>query len=221
MTNGQHIIMNTFKSTLFLLALVVLTGTSLTAQEKQKGITYFSIYQEFDFPVETLWKTVAEDYGNIINSHPAIYKSTYINGSSKGELGAERIMEFNKRGTKSLSEKIVAWNPKNYTYDVKLEKAEGFPINEDVTLANLSFKSISPTRSSFQFDFSYGTKPRFMAKVAKGKFSALLEDYMISLEHYILTGEKVNAEIGNFKEVKLAYKKRHANDPKTDGVAID
>ena len=157
MTNGQHIIMNTLKSNLFLLLLGVLAGTSLNAQEKQKGIATFVIYQEFDFPVETLWETVALDYGNIINSHPAIYSSVYTKGHTEGQLGAQRKLEFNKKGTKALTETIVSWDPENYTYNVQLDQADGFPINEEVTLATLTFKSLGPNRSSFQFDFSYGT----------------------------------------------------------------
>ena len=210
-TNGQHIIMNTLKSNLFLLLLGVLAGTSLNAQEKQKGIATFVIYQEFDFPVETLWETVALDYGNIINSHPAIYSSVYTKGHTEGQLGAQRKLEFNKKGTKALTETIVSWDPENYTYNVQLDQADGFPINEEVTLATLTFKSLGPNRSSFQFDFSYGTTPKFMAGLAKGRFKSLLQDYMIALEHYILTGEQVNATTGNFKDVKKAFKARHAN----------
>ena len=106
------------------------------------------------------------------------------------------------------------------TMQVQLDKAEGFPINEPTTLAILTFKSLGPNKSSFQFDFTYGTKPKFLSGMIKGSFVGLLEDYMIALEHYIVTGEKVNASIGNFKEVKKAYKQRHAKDA-NDNLAIN
>ena len=202
--------MTTIKTNLLLALLVVGTGTSLNAQENSKGTTSFTIYQEFEFPVEQLWEVVAINYGEIVNSHPAVYKSEYINGSTVGKLGAQRRLEFNKKGTKALSEKIVSWDPANYTYNVQLEKADRFPINEQLTLATLTFESLGPNRSSFQFDFSYGTNPKFMAGLAKGKFIALLEDYMIALEHFILTGEEVNATTKNFKDVKKAFAHRHA-----------
>ena len=204
-------IMNRKRSIFLLVLTMLITGTTLMARQSQKGLKSFTVYHEFDIPVQKLWKTVAVDYGNISNSHPAVYSSSYVNGSTIGELGAERKLLFNKKGTKALHERIVSWLPEQLTMDVQLLTANGFPINEEVTIAHLSFKALGPNKSAFQFDFSYATRPKFLAGLARGKFKALLEDYMIALEHYCLTGDEVNAQTGNFKAIKRAYE---SNDNK-------
>lgn len=50
---------------------------------------------------------------------------------------------------------------------------------------------------------TYRTTPAFMGWMAKGKFKKQIEDYLIAVEHHVLTGENVNKE--NFKQIKKKY----------------
>jgi hypothetical protein len=43
-----------------------------------------------------------------------------------------------------------------------------------------------------------------MGRLAKGKFRKNIEDYVLAIEHNVLTGETVSKD--NFKEIKKKYK---------------
>ena len=67
-----------------------------------------------------------------------------------------------------------------------------------------SVERIDANTSKGKADLMYRTKPAFMGGMAKGKFKGMLEDYFLSIEHHIKTGEKVTIE--NFKTIIFGWK---------------
>lgn len=164
----------------------------------------FSISRVIDSNIESVWNVVGEDFGAIANSHPKIVSSTYNQGSiTYGGEGAERICNLNESGTKYIKEKQLHFDAENHSFTVQVFHTEGIPLNPDYTKATYSVKPISSTSSEVVFEMTYRTTPAFMGWMAKGKFKKQIEDYLIAVEHHVLTGENVNKE--NFKQIKKKY----------------
>ncbi|MEL6193312.1 MAG: SRPBCC family protein [Bacteroidota bacterium] len=180
-------------------------NVSLFAQKMDKRYKTFTVERVIPAPAEKVWQFIAEDYGAIANSHPKIWYADYENGSLKGELGAQRRCDFNKKGTKVLHEKIVDWNPEKMQFTNRVLKAGGFPIDVDNTRAFYAVKEVDANKSVMSFTMQFRTKPAFMGGMAKGRFTKLIEDYLLAVEHHVTTGEVVNAKTGNFKEIKKQY----------------
>ena len=171
------------------------------------------ISQDFDVPVETLWEAVALRYGEIDRSHPTIHRSVYLGGASEGGLGVERRLDFDDAGKRALHERIVAWDPVEHTLEVQLFQADGFPIDEEATLAQLSFHERPGGGSTFTFDFDYRTTPAFLGGLMASQFEDLLLDYFVALDHHLLTGEVINATTDNFDDIVAARELAEAGVP--------
>ena len=170
----------------------------------QKKTQNFTVTYEMNAPAEKVWAVVGEDFGAIANSHPQIVSSEYINGTLKSGEGAERVCNFNDKGTKYLQEKQVNYDPENYRFEVQVSQASKLPMDPNYSLAVYKVEPIDENSSRFIFEMTYRTKPAFMGAMAKGKFRKLIEDYALAIEHHVNTGEIVNQD--NFKEIKKQHK---------------
>jgi len=180
--------------------------SSIIAQKKEKRTQNFVVASTINAPADKVWAVVGEDYGGIAYSHPKIVSSDYINGSLKGGEGAERVCNFNEKGTRFLKEKQLNYDPDNYTFRNQVFQAGKFPVNPELTYAIYQVEPIDDNTSKLVFNMTYRTKPAFMGGMMKGSFKRLIADYGIAIEHHINTGEKVTKE--NFKKIKRGYKKQ-------------
>lgn len=188
-----------FRTGILFLFLFVAFGTS-TAQKKVKN---FQVSKVIPHSAEKVWAVVGEDYGAIANSHPRIISSEYINGSLKAGEGAQRVCNFNEKGTQYLKEKMVNYNPADKTFKNQVFKAGKFPVVPEYTYAIYKVEAIDENTSRFSFDMTYRTKPAFMGGLMKNNFIKLINDYALAISHHISTGEAVNKS--NFKEIKKSF----------------
>lgn len=191
------------KKLLFVIVMGLIGGLALNGQSMKKKAIVIEVERELPFPAEKVWATVADDYGNIANSHPKIMASKYAKGSLKGEKGAQRLCYFNTSETRSLYEEIVEWNPTEGYFINRVLEAKRFPIDEDNTRAIYQIKSAGANKSIIAMKMEFRTKPAFMGGMAKGQFKKLLLDYFIAIEHHLTTGESVTA--ANFKDIRKQY----------------
>ena len=169
----------------------------------QKRVQTFTVSHVIQAPAAAVWAVVGEDYGAIAYSHPKIVSSDYVNGSLEAGEGAERVCNFNEKGTRYLKEKQVNYDPENYTFKNQVFQAGKFPVDPENTFAIYHVEPIDENSSRFTFDMTYRTKPAFMGGLMKGNFKKLIRDYAIAIEHHVNTGEVVNKE--NFRSIKKQY----------------
>ncbi len=186
-----------------LVLLVILASAQLI--NAQKKAQTFTVSEVINAPIDEVWQVVGEDYGSIAYSHPKIVSSNYVNGSLKGGEGAERVCNFNEKGTQFLKEKQLEFDRANYTFKNQIFQAGKFPVDPAYTFAYYKLEKIDDNSCKFIFTMNYRTKPAMMGGIMKGNFKNLIADYAISVNHYVNTGEKVTKE--NFKEIKKEYKR--------------
>ena len=110
---------------------VLHSSTFAVAQNKSKEeiVTSFRIENELDLPADDLWAVIGEDYGSVANSHPKIISSDYINGSLQACEGAERVCNFNDKGTQYLKENMVNSDPEHMTFVNQVYQAGKFLVD--------------------------------------------------------------------------------------------
>ena len=189
---------------IFLIALL-LTGFGLTAQDKIDGkrVKRLTVSNVIDAPAAEVWAVVGEDYGAIAFSHPKIVASEYINGSLRAGEGAERVCNFNEKGTQFLREVQRSYDPANYTFVNQVTSAGKFPVDPQRTFAVYKVEAIDANTSRFTMNMTFRTTPAFLGGMMRGAFENLINDYAIAIEHHLKTGERVTKE--NFKSVKKQY----------------
>ncbi len=189
------------KSSLIIASMII--STAVFAQ-KEKKTQSFTVSRVIEASASDVWAVVGEDFGGISKSHHKIVSSNYNNGHISGGEGCDRTCNYNSSGSKYVKEKQTSYDPDNYTFEVKIYEAGGFPLDLDVSVATYQVKPIDENSSELVFEMNYRTKPAFMGALSKGKFKKIISEYQIAVEHYVLTGEEVTAE--NFKEIKKKYK---------------
>ncbi|MEL6917856.1 MAG: SRPBCC family protein [Bacteroidota bacterium] len=188
----------------------MLIPKAILAQKKEKKTQSFTVSAIINAPADKVWKAVGEDYGAVAYSHPRIVSSEYINGSLKGGVGAERVCNFNEKGTKYLREKIAEYDPEKYTFTNRVYQVGKFPVDPELTFGTYTVEAIDESTSRITNTINYRTKPAFMGALAKGSFKKLVREYFIALEHHVNTGEKVTKD--NFKQIKKQYKKNRKDN---------
>ncbi|WP_435623131.1 SRPBCC family protein [Flagellimonas sp.] len=191
------------KSLLAMSSVIFMVVATTNVGNAQKKVQKFVESKVIDLPAEKVWAIVGEDYGAIAYSHPKIISSNYINGTLKAGEGAERVCNFNEKGTKFLKEKMVDYNPDEMTFVNTVYQSGRFPVDPEYTKAIYKVEPLAGGKSKITFEMQYRTKPAFMGAIAKGNFRKLIRDYFISIEHHAKTGEKVTKE--NFRKIKKLY----------------
>ncbi len=186
------------------LLLMLLLSTSVMGQKTDKKVKTFTVERTIQASAQKVWAVVGEDFGAIANSHPKIVSSTYNQGHITGGEDVTRTCNFNKKGTKYLQEKQVSFDPENYTFKVLIYHAGGIPLDTDYNYAVYSVKLIDANSCQLIMQMGLRTKPAFMGGLVKGKFKKTIADYLLAVEHHVLTGENVNKQ--NFKKIKKKYK---------------
>ncbi|WNJ17014.1 SRPBCC family protein [Pontibacter sp. G13] len=187
---------------------------AVSVVQAQKKVQTFKVSQVINAPADKVWAIVGQDYGAVANSHPRIISSNYINGSLQAREGAERVCNFNDKGTQFLHERMVNYDPDNMTFVNQVFHAGKFPVDPDYTRALYKVEDLGNGQSRMTFDMQFRTKPAMMGALMKGNFRKLIEDYFISIEHHARTGEVVNKE--NFKQIKKQYKKQKVDQSSSD-----
>ena len=100
--------LNFNRMTLLFKAGFVLSLSLLATIGYAKKGQHFTMEKVIDLTAEKVWSIVGVDYGSVAYSHPKIISSEYIKGSLKACEGAERVCNFNEKGTQYLKEKITA-----------------------------------------------------------------------------------------------------------------
>lgn len=156
-------------------------------------------------PAQRIWEAMVLDYGEISNFSPFIYASDYENGSLKGEVGAERKCFFNEKGNQWSHEEILEIDHEQYVMKNIIIDAAKFPLNLDNSFAYYRVVDNGDGTATAIYEFRFRAKPSIMTGLMKGSFQKSLDDTLLGLEHYLTTGEVVNAQSGNWKEVKKQY----------------
>ena len=162
---------------------------------------------QINAPLERVWEAMVLDYGEISNFAPPIYTSSYLNGSLKGEVGAERVCSFNAQETRQSHEQIAEIDVENKTMRNRILGGKKLPLDFDNSQAFYRVVDNGDGTTTASYEFQFRTKPAFMGFMAKGSFKKQLSATLVGLKHYLETGEKVNGTIGNYKDVKKNYQK--------------
>lgn len=182
---------------------LLVIGITTMAQEANKKTISFSVERNIKASADKVWKVVGEDFGGIANSHPKIVSSQFNQGYITGGENASRTCNFNEKGTKYLQEKQVSYDPENYNFKVLIYHADGIPLDTDYSSAIYRVVPVDDNSCKLRMEMTIRTKPAFMGGMAKGQFKKDLADYLLAVEHHVLTGENVNKD--NFKEIKAKY----------------
>ena len=183
--------------------LLLTANISLFAQKTDKKVKTFTVERVIPASAERVWAVVGEDFGAIANSHPQIVSSSFNQGFTTGGENVSRTCNFNEKGSKYLQEKQVSYDAKNHTFKVLIYQAGGLPLDTEYNYAVYKVIPIDANSSKLVMDMGVRTKPAFMGGLAKGKFKKTIGDYLLAVEHHVLTGENVNKD--NFKEIKKKY----------------
>jgi len=173
------------------------------AQSMDKKFHTITVERELEHSAEEVWAAVAEDYGNIANTHPAIYASEYIEGSLEGSLGAERSCAFDDKGKAWTYEKIVEWDPENMRFVNAVTSSQNYPLDTDNSRGIYTVEALPGGGSVLHMTFEYRTKPAFLGGMVGKQFDTLLSQYLMSVDYHLETGNTVNQD--TFEQVLSHY----------------
>ena len=184
--------------------IAMLASINVFAQKTDKKVITFSVERTINAPIDQVWKVVGEDFGAIANSHPKIVSSKYNQGHITGGENVTRTCNYNEKGTKYIQEKQVSYDPENYTFKVLIYQSGGIPLNTDYSYGIYKVIPIDANTCKLKMTMGIRTKPALLGRFAKKQFKRDIGDYLLAVEHHVLTGENVNKE--NFKVIKKKYK---------------
>lgn len=196
--------MTKFTSIFTLLFTISIVSIS-SAQSMGKSYKTVKVERVIPKPADRVWQAMVIDYGEISNFAPSIYASNYQAGSLKGEVGAERKCFFNEKGTRWSHETIVEIDHKKRVMKNRIIDAAKFPLDKDNSFALYTVKDNGDATCTAGYEFRFRAKPAFMTGMMKGSFEKQLMETLAGLEHYVTTGEVVNATTGNWSSLKKQY----------------
>ncbi|PWJ39168.1 SRPBCC family protein [Sediminitomix flava] len=184
-----------------LIVIGLLFSTVVLAQEQKTQ--EFTVERIIPVSAERVWKVVGLEFADIAKSHPKLADSHYVEGTPMTGEGCERICTFSEDGEKYTKEKIVNFDPENYSFRAEINGIAGLPLETDISYVIYDVDPISENSCKLSLKMVYRTNPAVMGVLAKGRFKKNLTDYTIAIEHHVKTGEDVNPE--TFKQIRKQY----------------
>ncbi|HAA15965.1 MAG TPA: hypothetical protein DCE41_31375 [Cytophagales bacterium] len=184
------------------LGLILLTSSPISAQDSGKRTRVVTAERIIPVSAERVWQAMVLDYGEISNFAPSIYTSGYENGSLMGKVGAERKCSFNENGSQWVHERILELDSENRIMRNRVIDAEKYPLDMEATYAYYKVRDNDDGTATAIYELHYRAKPAIMNGLMKRAFQKQLTETLIGLEHYLTTGEVVNATTGNWDEIR-------------------
>ncbi len=169
----------------------------------RKKVTSFEVVHEIAAPLEDVWKTIGEDFGEVYKSHPVSPYSEYLEGFHTPEIGAKRIMFMSDNRKKYFVDKLVKWEPQKHL-TIEISEKKGYPIRPAYTWLNMDLEKIDTNRTQLKMRFNYLTKPNFLKGLIKGRLKKNFKEYAWAIDHYAKTGGPVTRE--NWGKISLNYR---------------
>ncbi|WP_281615807.1 SRPBCC family protein [Flammeovirga sp. SubArs3] len=191
------------KSIILMSVISMLFSFKNASAQKVKRTHTFSIERVIPSSAEKVWNVVGNEFADVSKYHAGIVKSELINGSTKSEIGCERVCQLDDKGKKLVREELVEFDEQTMYFKAKVFDGEGVPTVPEYTFAEYEVKPIDEERCKLIITQTYRTKPAFIGGIVKGKFKQYTKEQMIFIEHYVLTGEAVSKE--NQKEILGKY----------------
>lgn len=164
------------------------------------------VERQIALPAEQVWNALVMDYGQISNYSPLVYASDYVDGSLKGEVGAQRTCAFNASGNRWAKETIAELDHERMRMKNIMVEAHKFPLNTDNSYAIYYVKDNGDGTSTAGYEFNFRAKPAFMGFMMARQFKKGLNETLIGLEHFLTTGERVTGGSDSVDIVMKAYK---------------
>ena len=190
---------------LLVIGVALFAATLAQGQPVADAKKMLRVSRRLPVPAAKAWQALARDYGAIGNFSPKIYASSYENGSVEGREGAERRCEFNAKGTQWLHERIAFLDHEQMVLKNTILQAGRFPVNTAASYGFYRVEDHGDGTCTVTIEGRVKAKPAIMTFMMKGAFKKLLNDTLIGLEHYLTTGEVVNATTGNWKTIRRKY----------------
>lgn len=190
----------------FVLSFLALTYLFITAfsDDDSEKIKKIYVSKELNVSANKAWQIIAVEYDKVQNSHPKIISSQYVGNYSEFKEGAQRRVNFNEEGSKYMVEEIASINLKEMTILFNTLEVEEIPIKAASTRSMFKIEDLGNDRSKVSCVMQYETSPSFLGGMVKRKLEKRLMDYLVAVEHYAKTGEKVTRT--NFSRIKKAQK---------------
>lgn len=188
---------------IIILCMIIFLGSGICySQKKAKKVEISRIVNQ---PIDIIWDIMVNKFGDPTAYTPNLYQSNFITDSTTIGVGTQRFCTLNAKGSKYIKEEIEFLDVEKHYFRVKFIELT-MPLNTDVSRAHIQLTSMSNSTTKIDVKMIYRTKPAFIGGLAKGKFRKIFEHLLVGLEHYALTGERVNAQIDNYKKIKGKYK---------------
>ncbi|UZD92427.1 SRPBCC family protein [Cognatishimia activa] len=153
---------------------------------------------------ERVWELLFREYGEIHVHNPTMVSSNYLNGGSKGELGAVRHCKFSDK--LFLDEKI---DEVNGTHSFKVVVIEhNLPFVKHMS-AIYELSSFDDETTELKMTSFNSFSPNFMKYLMRGQMAKSLRKHLFGLKYYAETGKTVNSD--TYDKVHQTY----ACPPKT------
>lgn len=126
-----------------------------------------------------VWKTIAENFGNVSEYNPAIKASNFM-GDKRGSVGTRRHCDFTGKGW--IEEEITHWNPEN-DFKLKFIKSS-MPLK--FMESKFSFtEEKGQTRITQEFWYRMGGPMGFLSGMMSGRMEKMLIAGLNGLENHL------------------------------------
>jgi len=165
-------------------------------------VRIFNFQYILPFSADTVWKLVAENYGDVADYSNGLISSSYLKGATKGIEGCERRCDIDNKGT-YLIEKMVNLNSHKMQFTNLITQANKLPIVPLLSKTVFTLSASTNDSCKMTIEVHFRTKPAFLALFMKGVSSKQMANLAIGIEHFLKTREKVTKQ--NFATISKKY----------------
>jgi len=151
----------------------------------------YSVCIEVNLPAQRVWDLISKRYDKVSDYADQVVASRYVGAKQQAGEGAERLCEFNAKGTSYLREKMVEVDEAKMEYLNVLTGVKGFPMVPGDTHARFRVRPTGPSSCELSADCQARTKPAFLAFILKPIMRRTMRDFLLSVQYHLQTGEVV------------------------------
>lgn len=166
-------------------------------------VKIFNYNYSLPFSANTVWELLADDYGNVASYANGLVSSKYINGSTYGREGAQRLCNMDVKGKTYLMERMVNVDENKMQFTNEITEVARLPIAPFLSKTIFKITPNTPDSCQLSIEVHMRTKPAILAMLMGGASKKQMTDLVIGMQHYLKTKETVTK--ANFNKIRKLY----------------
>ncbi len=179
--------------------------TQTQDRRSQDKVLSYEVFIDIQKPAAEVFDLLTHNFSDVYKYANGVIASERRGDILDGQEGCRRLCYLNTSKMNFMEETLEDLDEKAMSFTNVITACGNIPMVPNVSKSWVKVSALNAARCRLSCYAEYRTKPYFLGVLLKRVFKNTMMDYLISVNHYMTTGEVVRSD--NYKGIKKHWKR--------------